>query len=163
MMEKTEKRNDWLEELWASDPELADFGEEEDYGYAFIRKVSEELERRGLRRSDLATKMGRSPSFVTQVMASGRNLTVKTMVRLVRALDGKLVLEAEFPVAQLQAPAQVQIVQHEAGAWYVRSTLSHGSDMADTAIGRSMRPSTYGLMDRPMAGQDQDADEYVSC
>ena len=52
------------------------------------------LRERGLTRADLAARMGVSPGRVSQVLSGGENLTLRTLVSLATALDGRF--EVQF-------------------------------------------------------------------
>jgi transcriptional regulator with XRE-family HTH domain len=58
---------------------------------AFILDVTEclvqALERRGIARKELADRISKSKSFVSQVLQGGRNLTLRTVADLADALD----------------------------------------------------------------------------
>ncbi len=53
----------------------------------FGESVVSRMEALGLKRSDLAARMGVSKPRVTQLLAGDENLTLKTMVALANALD----------------------------------------------------------------------------
>ena len=44
----------------------------------------------GLRKSDLAARLGKSPAYVTKVLRGDANLTIESMVSLARAAGGTL-------------------------------------------------------------------------
>ncbi|NCC04616.1 MAG: XRE family transcriptional regulator, partial [Proteobacteria bacterium] len=47
------------------------------------------MEREGLNRSDLAKKLGKSRSFITQIFSGKSNVTMKTLCEILYALDVK--------------------------------------------------------------------------
>jgi antitoxin component HigA of HigAB toxin-antitoxin module len=52
------------------------------------------MKRRGVSRADLATQLGKSKSFITQVLSGGRNMTLRTLADFAWALDHRLKLSA---------------------------------------------------------------------
>lgn len=48
------------------------------------------MRRRNVSKSELARRIGSSPAYVTKVMRGDANFTVESMVRLARAVDGKV-------------------------------------------------------------------------
>lgn len=58
--------------------------------HGFTEQLYELMERRGMRKSELAERIGSSPAYITKVMRGNTNFTIESMVRLVRALEGKL-------------------------------------------------------------------------
>ncbi len=48
------------------------------------------MEKRGVSRSDLASRVGVKPAYVTKVLRGDTNFTIESMVKLVRALEGRL-------------------------------------------------------------------------
>lgn len=56
----------------------------------FTDALEELMKRRNVSKSELANRIGTSPARITRVLRGGTNLTLETMVKLVRALDGQL-------------------------------------------------------------------------
>jgi transcriptional regulator with XRE-family HTH domain len=50
-------------------------------------QIVERMQSRGLRRSELAGRMGVSRAFVTQLLRGNPNITLRTLVKLTNALD----------------------------------------------------------------------------
>ena len=76
----------------SSSPEADNAGIDEELS-RLITEVTNEinwcLRERGLTRADLAARMGVSPGRVSQVLSGGENLTLRTLVSLATALDGR--------------------------------------------------------------------------
>ena len=51
------------------------------------------LERRGLSKADLARRLNKSPSFVTQVLSGSRNMTLRTLSDICYELDIKPIIK----------------------------------------------------------------------
>lgn len=101
-LRQIEKPTDWVTEQ-LRDPEVrAEFGAELP-GVQFATKLERALEIRGMTRSSLAKRVGRSPAFVTQTLRRGRNLTIRTMATLADACGFRLDLDL-VPYA-IEAPA----------------------------------------------------------
>lgn len=49
--------------------------------------LTECLHKRGITQTELATRLGKSKGFVSQVLAGGRNLTLRTVADIADALD----------------------------------------------------------------------------
>ena len=60
----------------------------------FTEDLYELMEQRGLNKTQLAEKINTSPAYITKVLRGNTNFTIETMVKLVRALDGQLVVKA---------------------------------------------------------------------
>lgn len=56
----------------------------------FAIKVEKLMEYRGVKQKDLAQKLEQSPASISKVLRGDANLTIETMVKLVRALDAEL-------------------------------------------------------------------------
>jgi ribosome-binding protein aMBF1 (putative translation factor) len=52
--------------------------------------IAEAIERSGLKRSELAQKLGKDRSFVTQALSTGRNLTLSSLASLLWAAGFRL-------------------------------------------------------------------------
>lgn len=69
--------------------------------------ISKSIEASGLTRSQIAERLGRNRSFVTQALSSGRNLTIASMAGLAWAAGFRLrpQMDALVPQASTQAPS----------------------------------------------------------
>ncbi len=56
----------------------------------FTEEIYGRMEALGLRKSQLAERLGTSPAYVTKILGGDANFTLKTMVRLARALDASV-------------------------------------------------------------------------
>lgn len=59
----------------------------------FAFSIYRQLKRHGLTNAALAEKLGVSPPYVSKVLRGDENLTIESMVKIVRAANGKLHLE----------------------------------------------------------------------
>ncbi|HKL78715.1 MAG TPA: helix-turn-helix transcriptional regulator [Gammaproteobacteria bacterium] len=53
------------------------------------------MEHRGISKAELARRLESSPAYITKVLRGDANFTVRSMVRLARALEGRVVLHLE--------------------------------------------------------------------
>jgi transcriptional regulator with XRE-family HTH domain len=60
------------------------------------------MKARGLTKADLARRLGTSPAYLTKVFRGDANFTIASMVRLVRALRGRLQLQVTADEARTQ-------------------------------------------------------------
>jgi len=58
----------------------------------FTENIYQLMEARGMRKADLAKKIGKTPAYITKVFRGNANFTLETMVRLARALEGNLTI-----------------------------------------------------------------------
>ncbi len=56
----------------------------------FTEELNMLMEKNGISRSELARRLGVSPAYVTKALRGDVNFTVETMVRLARAVEGKV-------------------------------------------------------------------------
>jgi ribosome-binding protein aMBF1 (putative translation factor) len=85
---------------------------EEQLIFDVTEALSEALEQAGLSKTELARRLGKSKGFVSQLLAGGRNLTLRTLADVADALDcrvqfkvvGKMSFETDRPWGQ-QTPA----------------------------------------------------------
>ncbi|MGM0412826.1 MAG: helix-turn-helix domain-containing protein [Pseudomonadota bacterium] len=61
----------------------------------FTEDLHRLMQRRAISKAELARSLGSSPAYITKVLRGDANFTVRSMVRLARALDGRLVLHLE--------------------------------------------------------------------
>lgn len=73
---------DWLDQY--GDPEVEEFIEK---NLAITERVKDELEKRGWSQRDLARNMGKNPSEVSKWLSGMHNLTLKSIVKMGRALE----------------------------------------------------------------------------
>lgn len=86
MSSETNQKRSWLDER-LDDPKFRELFEQEELSLRFIDQIEAALDDQNLKRSELAAKLGKSRSWVTQALRRGRNLTIKTMVELAQGLD----------------------------------------------------------------------------
>lgn len=77
---------------------------------SLITDIQEEIcrlmQEKGISRNDLAKKMGKSKSFVTQILNSGRNLTLCTVANIFTALGTQLTVKAKTKKVETVACVQ---------------------------------------------------------
>lgn len=56
----------------------------------FTKALSDQMNRRGLKKRDIANKLELSAPYMTKVMRGDENFTIETMVKLARAAGGRL-------------------------------------------------------------------------
>lgn len=56
----------------------------------FTEELNRLMEKNGISRSELARRLDVSPAYVTKALRGDVNFTIETMVRLARAVDGKV-------------------------------------------------------------------------
>ncbi len=59
----------------------------------FAFGLNQQLKRSGMASSDLAKKLGVKPPYISKVMRGDENLTIGSMVKLIRATGGRLHLQ----------------------------------------------------------------------
>lgn len=59
----------------------------------FAASIGRLMEHRGIKRKDLAAKLGVSPPNITKMLRGDANLRIDSMVKLVRALDAELTFQ----------------------------------------------------------------------
>lgn len=69
--------------------------EEERLVYLAAEMLSRAMEARDVNRATLATRLGKSKPFVTQLLNGGRNLTLRTLARVAFALGYRLRITLE--------------------------------------------------------------------
>lgn len=60
------------------------------------------MERRGMRKADLAERLGTSPAYITKAMRGDVNFTIGSMVRLARAVEGNLHIHIAAKTARVR-------------------------------------------------------------
>lgn len=58
----------------------------------FAEELGRLMERRGINRAELAQRIGTSAAYISKALRGDTNFTIESMVKLVRALDGRLEL-----------------------------------------------------------------------
>ena len=146
---KQQKGENWLDGLWSSDKELQQFADEEDPGFEFIVKVELRMEDLELSRSDLARRLERSPAYVTQVLSQGRNLTIKSMVRLAQALKCKIRVDLEPCDSVFEIPSPVEVadawggvIRHSCENVFAMRSLGTSPDVSGERMAKVMPHNT---------------------
>jgi transcriptional regulator with XRE-family HTH domain len=60
--------------------------------HEFTEDLYRLMEQRGVNKAELARRLDSSPAYVTKVLRGNTNFTIESMVRLARALEGRLCL-----------------------------------------------------------------------
>ena len=85
-----------------------------------ILQVTEELasvlDREGIKKAQLAEKLGKSKAFVSQIMNGGRNLTLRTLADVADALDYRIKVRLQ---KELGGGEFSYLVWHNLEAWRV--------------------------------------------
>ena len=83
--------------------------------YDITAAICQAMEEKGLSRSDLARKLGVSPAYITKLLNSSSNLTLRTLVNIALALDLQIDVNLEphkperrLPAAELKRPVRVK-------------------------------------------------------
>lgn len=69
--------------------------------------LSAAIEERGLTRSEVAKRLGKTKGFVSQLLAGGRNLTLRTVADIADAIGISLRLAVETPEIALLGPTEM--------------------------------------------------------
>ena len=83
-------------------------------------QIVAQLQRSGMRRSELADKLGVSRAFVTKLLSGEENVTLKTLVRVANALGTKV---------------QFEIGSEDAGQWETIASAPVPSGRAQIELG----------------------------
>jgi len=59
----------------------------------FVRDFAQRMDAEGLKRSELAVKIGSTPAYVTKILRGDANFTLETMTKLAMAVGGRLQIE----------------------------------------------------------------------
>lgn len=80
-----------FEELWDIVEDSEEFAISETI-LDFTIELESLVKKRGVSRSELAEKIGKSQPYITKIFRGETNFTIATMVKLVRAISGKITL-----------------------------------------------------------------------
>ncbi len=78
-----------------------------DAKHTFTEELFKLARVKGVSKSELARRLGKSPAYITKVFRGDTNFTLATMIRLVRALGGRLHIHVASDV-------------HDVVAWWYR-------------------------------------------
>ena len=73
--------------------------------------LSEALTEAGITKTELADRLGKTKAFVSQILAGGRNLTLRTIADVADALDGRIHVRYEKP-GQMEKEIKVLFNDH---------------------------------------------------
>lgn len=104
-----------------------------------------ERERRhvGLSYADLAKRLGTSPAYISKVFRGDTNLTIESMVKLVRAVGGKLHIEI---ASQDHSARWVRIIPGVAAA-AIDASARRGKEFFSEARQVTNSPERYAIPD----------------
>jgi len=76
----------------------------------FVRELTGRMDSEGLNRSDLAKKIGSSPSYVTKILRGDANFTLESMNKLAMAVGGRVKVSITLQAAKLSVASQTSHV-----------------------------------------------------
>lgn len=106
----------WLNIFSNPDAEFLVTAEQEGLGFDFILDIEQAMERNGMSRTDLAAALGCSVPNVSKMLSHGQNLTLKSMVRLAKAV-GEHVAPIRLACSAPAQPASEACYVVEASVW----------------------------------------------
>lgn len=92
----------------------------------FTRGILDRLETLGLTRKTLAEMLEVSPAYVTKLIGGSNNFTLRTMVKIARALESELQIKLE--------PIEVENCAYSALLHQMTSSPQTAADHADLAL-----------------------------
>ena len=137
---KTGKK-DWVDRQ-LEDPEFRRGFEQELVSQRFGDALQSALERQGITRSDLAKRLGKTRSAVTQVLRHGRNLTIKKMVELASAIGYEIEIELRPSCGWNQEERAKTAIGYVHAARNVNCTMIYWQTEGEVEIG-SMSADWY--------------------
>lgn len=117
----------------------------EELKLAFADELARLLEARGLKRTELAAKLGTNRGYITRVLNTDYNLTIETMVRIADALGASVALHLhsrDTHVDWSETPVGRARQTHSAAD--VRYPCRNRQDVPVVADGPASRPSRKG-------------------
>ncbi len=119
-MDSVERLRREIEKLETShDPDFELYGVLLDVTEGIVKRMIDQ----GVRRTDLAERLGTSRAYVTKLLDGQENMTLKTLVRVANALEMKV--DAKFVPRELSAKAKKPQVKTAVGS-RMRGRLSAG-------------------------------------
>jgi len=85
----------------------------DDLQHQFLQQIKKKMQEKNINRAELARRLDVTPSRVTQMFYTNRNLRFDTACRLVRALDCKLVFTMEEEDHETEDETSTIVVQGE--------------------------------------------------
>lgn len=103
--------------------------------------LSEALAKEGITKAELASRLGKTKGFVSQILAGGRNLTLRTIADVADALACRISIHCE-KVRQMEGHSIVSIEDYRHKSWMLpdrpvikKVVPSGGTELAHGAIG----------------------------
>lgn len=104
----------------------------EDAKIAFAVEIERQMVRCRINKRQLAARLGTSPAYITKVLRGDANLTIESLVKLARAVEGSLHIHVAhraddvrwFDIVTAQPSAATSA---DAEIWARRKKASHGS------------------------------------
>lgn len=107
-------------------------------------RLTEALRDTGMTRAELAQRLGRTPGFVSQVFAGGRNLTLRTISDVAAALSLRPALELSPVRESAPRPVQRMAVPGRARSGIAGPHVAAGADGARAPIAGTGRREVSG-------------------
>ena len=130
-------------ERFTSDPESMRLYQQERIILETSDLISDLLDRTGVTKAELAERLDRSKSYVTQLLNGRANMTLRTISDVMWALDSNLVISAAPLSIHSRASADMQdLAFSQITSWMTKVTLASSSVASvsipvDISIGRS--------------------------
>ena len=74
----------------------------------FVRDLASRMDTQGIKRADLAAKIGSSPAYVTKVLRGDANFTLETMTKLAMAVGARVQVNVVDRPAAMMVPVGAQ-------------------------------------------------------
>lgn len=91
-------------EWMTRDPERKQLLEEEGFILILTENLVQLMEDQGITRAELAAKLGKSRAFISQMLNGGRNMTLRTLFRISRALGHDATISFKKTAAEKKSP-----------------------------------------------------------
>jgi transcriptional regulator with XRE-family HTH domain len=109
-MSDTGKDKMTLFDEFMEDQDFARLERQEEFILVVTESIVFEMERRGITRSDLAERMGKTRSSISQYLNGSRNLTCRTVADIVHAVGCKPHFELLESATEQQADTRIGVV-----------------------------------------------------
>lgn len=103
----------------------------EDAKIGFAVQVERHMDRCQINKRQLAERLGTSPAYITKVLRGDANLTIESLVKLARAVDGTLHIHVAHQTADVRwfdiiTTQPKQPIPSDAEIWARQQKASHG-------------------------------------
>ena len=103
-------------EVLMQDPEFRRLFAMESLAAEAAELISRLMAERGISKADLARKLGKSRSWITQLLSGKTNMTVCTLAEIAIAMDSEVRLQTQ--------PADRQAANSDSGIYTIRETVT---------------------------------------